>query len=860
MSISVSAPQFEHLPEALGIGVRAPRVSWRTTAPAGWCPTAYEIEVTRSDGSRTRSRKDSAESVLVPWPAAPLASRESASVRVRVWGDNGSPSEWSAPGRVEAGLLDPSDWSAAAVGAPWDEEAEELRRPTRVRRGFEAPEQIVAARLYVTAHGLYEVEINGRRVGTDALSPGWTVYRERLRYYTYDVTPHLHAGANVIGAWLGDGWYRGRLGFHGGYANLYGTDLTLIAQLEMTTADGVRHVVATDGSWRVQPSPILSSGLYEGEHYDARLDDPAWSSPAGSDTGWEPVQVTPIDPAVLVAPQGPPVRCTEEINPVEILTTPSGKTVLDFGQNFAGRLRLRLDAPEGTTVTLRHAEITQNGELETRPLRRATSTDVYVHGGGRAEWEPRFTMHGFRYAQIDGWPGSVEPGDVVARVYHTDMRRTGWFETSDPLLNRLHENVLWSMRSNFVDIPTDCPQRDERLGWTGDIQVFAPAATFLYDCSGMLTSWLRDVAVEQLDDGTVPWYVPVIPGGSQWTPIRPGAAWGDVAVLTPWTLYQRFGDVEVLRAQYDSAKAWVDLVARLAGPSRLWNSGYQLGDWLDPAAPPDDPAAGRTDPYLVATAYFAWSALHLAKIAGVLGRKEDATAYAALAEQIAQAFRAEYRTTDGRLTSDAQTAYALAIEFGLYGDVEERDRWGRRLAELVHEAGNRITTGFVGTPVVTDALTHAGQVDAAFDLLLETQCPSWLYTVRSGATTIWERWDSLMPDGKVNPGGMTSFNHYAFGAVADWMHRSLAGIEPTAPAYRSILFRPHPGGGLTFARAVHETPYGTASIEWRLDGGTMETVAVVPTGSDAVLELPDGSRRPLTSGTHCVRIPYSRDH
>lgn len=857
MSVTVDRPTFEHLPGALGIGLAEPRISWQTHAEPGWTPAAYEVEVVRDTGTDSTGRIDSSESVLVPWPSQPLRSRERAVVRVRVWGaGDARPSAWSEASAVEAGLLCPSDWVAQLVGPDWEERPESMRRPPRLRREFSVSETVRSARLYVTAHGLYEIEINGQRVGDDALSPGWTVYGERLRYYTYDVTSHLVPGSNGIGAWLSDGWYRGRIGFHGGSPNLYGDDIGLIAQLEIVTEDGASYTVTTDSEWSAQASPILASGLYEGEHYDARLDDAGWSSAGFDGPGWSRVAVRAHDPSVLVAPEGPPVRCTEELQPSKVITSPSGKTIIDFGQNVAGRLRLNVTAETGARVILRHAEILQDGELYTRPLRGAAATDIYVHAGDRAVWEPKFTIHGFRYAEVVGWQGDIEPGDITALVYHTDMQRTGWFETSNPLLNRLHENIRWSMRDNFVDIPTDCPQRDERLGWTGDIQVFAPAASFLYDCAGMLESWLRDVAVEQLPDGTVPWYVPVIPGGAEWTPIRPGAVWGDVAVLTPWTLYQRFGDEKVLADQYSSAKAWIDLVDRLAGPSHLWNSGFQLGDWLDPAAPPNDPADAKTDRYLVATAYFAWSALHLAKTAAILGRDEDAARYADLAADVQHAFRAEYVRADGLLTSDAQTAYALAIEFDLARDAAELALWGDRLCALVRGSGNRIATGFAGTPVVTDALTRTGHIAAAYDLLLEEGCPSWLYTVLSGGTTTWERWDSLRPDGTVNPGGMTSFNHYALGAVADWLHRSVAGIGPLEPGYRSILFQPRPGGGLTFASAAHETPYGFASIRWHLDGDTLTIRTTVPTGSSAILQLPDGTRQSLASGEHTATTAY----
>jgi len=858
--VTPSSPRFEHHREALGIGESTPRLSWKTVAGPGWRQSAYEIETTRESGVSSSGRIESSESVLVPWFGEPLSSRESVSVRVRVFGSDES-SDWSEPASVEAGLLEPSDWLAVPVAASWPEEPEsDVRRPPLVRREFTASGTVASARLYATAHGLYEVELNGTRVGDDALSPGWTVYGERLRYYTYDVTDLLVDGPNAIGSWLGDGWYRGRLGWRGGFRNLFGSDLSLIAQLEITYADGRTETIATDASWQASTGPIVAAGLYDGETYDARDEQAGWSSARFDASNWTPVTVGERNPATLVAPQGPPVRCTEEVSAVSVLTTPSGKKVLDLGQNLVGRLRIRVAGDAGETVTIRTSEVMQDGEIYTRPLREAKSTDVYtLSGNGTEEWEPRFTIHGFRYAEITGWPGDIDAavasGDIVARVYHTDMERTGWFDSSNAQVNRLHENVLWGMRGNFVDLPTDCPQRDERVGWTGDIQVFAPTASFLYDVSGMLSSWLRDVAVEQLPDGTIPWYVPVIPAHQMWTPIQPGAVWGDVAVLTPWVLYERFGDAGVLAAQYDSAQKWVDLVDRLAGDDHLWNEGFQLGDWLDPAAPPQDPADATTDRYLVATAYFAWSTQHLAQMAEVLGKPEDAAHYTQLAADIRAAFAAEYLLADGRMTSDAQTAYSLAIQFDLIEDAALRAAAGERLAQLVAEADNRIATGFAGTNLVSDALTRAGAIDTAYNLLLEEECPSWLYAVNKGATTIWERWDSILPDDTVNPGTMTSFNHYALGAVADWLHRVVAGIAPATPGYRTIQFAPQPGGGFTRASAEHETPYGRASIEWRVTDGTLEVDVVVPTGADAIVQLPGAEPFSIESGSHSFSQP-----
>jgi alpha-L-rhamnosidase len=846
----VSALAVEHHREPFGIGEQSPRLSWKTTAGPEWRQLAYQAEIVLDGAVHRTGWIESGDSVLVPWPFAPLASRARADVRVRVRGAEQVVSRWSRETRLETGLLQPADWTASAVSPAWPEPDGGPRRPPLMRKEFPVRAEVDRARLYVTAHGLYEVEINGARVGDHALAPGWTSYRHRLRYQAFDVTGHVRCGPNAIGAWLADGWYRGRLGFHGGHKNVYGDRLALLAQLEIVYRDGSVTTISTDYSWRAAHGPVIASGLLDGETYDAREEKPGWSSPGYDDYDWFPVDLVGRDPATLVAPLGPPVRCTEELVPISVTPLDADRILVDFGQNLVGRIRMTVDGPAGHTVTLRHAEVLQDGELCVRPLRDAVSTDRYtLRGGGAEVFEPRFTIHGFRYAEITGWRGGDPTRSLTARVYHTDMARTGWFECSNAQVNQLHENVLWSLRGNFVDLPTDCPQRDERLGWTGDIQVFAPTASFLYDCHGMLASWLRDLAAEQHPGGTVPWFVPEIPGGSQWTPARPGAGWGDVATLTPWDLYQASGDTGLLATQYDSAQRWVDLVSRLASPSGLWDIGYQLGDWLDPAAPPEDPGAGRTDRHLIATAYYAWSARHLAQIAGVLGRDQDEAGYRQLAQRVRQAFIDAYVLPEGTMTSDTQTAYAVALQFDLLPDAAVRKAAGERLAELVAAGGHTIQTGFIGTPLLAAALTAAGYLDDAYSLLLQQECPSWLYALKHDATTVWERWDSMLPDGTVNPGQMTSFNHYALGAIAQWLHATVAGLNAAAPGYRDVVFRPRPGGGITWAAAAHESPYGRVAIRWQVHARGIEVQTTVPAGTRARIEWPDGQVTVLPPGS-----------
>jgi alpha-L-rhamnosidase len=844
--------RFEYNAAALGIGVASPRMTWRAEgAPPGWTQSVYEVEATDEHGRPlwTSGRVASAECVLVAWPGPPLKARERQLVRVRVWGADGQASEWSQHSSLEAGLLSPGDWSARFISPDRDEDTSRMQPSPLLRREFDIGDEPVRARLYVTALGLYDVELNGVRVGDHVLAPGWTSYTHRLRYATFDVLSMLVPGRNAVGAILGDGWYRGRIGFPGVEGrNLYGDRLALLAQLEITCADGSTHTIATDETWRSAIGPVISSGIYEGETYDARREHDGRSRPAFDDSGWGAVRVIDRDLGTVVASPGPPVRRHEMLSPVEITRTPDGHALVDFGQNATGRLRINVRGDAGTTITMRHAELTMNGALCTEPLRTAEATDRYtLRGDGDEMWEPRFTFHGFRYAEIERWPGDLRPDDVRAVVCHSDMERIGWFECSDQLVNRLHENAVWSMKSNFLDIPTDCPQRDERLGWTGDLTVFSPAACFLFDVNGFLASWLRDLAADQDDEtGVVPIVIPALPAGGdasrrQGMMAMAQAVWGDAAVIVPSVLYERYGDDGVIEAQYDSMRRWVDAVDGLAGPGRLWNRGFQFADWLDPLAPADHPEQAMTDPHLVATAYFFRIASLVAEAAGLLHREDDRAQYAKLARAVRDAFVREYVTPNGRMASDSQTAYALALVFGLLDNEEQHARAGRRLASLVRRNGYRVGTGFVGTALVLDALCIAGDEDAAFRMLTERACPSWLYPVTMGATTIWERWDSLKPDGTLNSSAMTSFNHYALGSVVDWLHRRVGGLAPLAPGYRRFEVRPIVGGGgLTWAYARHRTPYGMASSSWRIEDDRVTLDVTVPPNTSARIAPPGG--------------------
>lgn len=715
---------------------------------------------------------------------------------------------------------------------------------------------VASATLLVSALGICEPTINGVAVSGELLTPGWTAYEWRLRYAEHDVTSLLTAPTVVLGLALGNGWYRGRLAWEGG-SKYYGEELAGFVELQVTFADGFEQLIVTDETWRAAAGASTANDLYNGQSIDARLRVDGWDEPGFDDAGWGAVHQVDVDLAKLQPYLAPPVIRQDEILPQRIWESPSGAVLVDYGQNLVGWIRATVTGPAGSTVTLRHAEVLEHDELGVRPLRTAEATDNFTLSGGDDTFEPTLTFHGFRYAEVTGWPGGIEalrPQDLVAVVISSDLKRIGHFESSVLDLNQLHQNVVWGMRGNFVDVPTDCPQRDERLGWTGDIAAFAPSAAYLYDSKDFLRDWLVDLGLEQEhQDGVVPFVVPDIlkyVGIPEiFEPLDSTAVWSDAAVWVPWSLWQAYGDVSVLEAQYDSMTSHVRRVAGILSPAGLWDTGFQFGDWLDPDAPPERAADAKADPHVVATACIFRSALIAADTAALLGRAEDAAEFRTLATHIRQAFNDAY-VSGGRITSDCTTVYTLAIVFGLL-DAADNISAGDRLAELVTESGFRISTGFAGTPFIMDALSSTGHLSEAGRLLLQRECPSWLYPVTMGATTIWERWDSMLPDGTINPGEMTSFNHYALGAVADWMHRVLGGLAPLEPGYRSILIAPQPIDGVDWVATSLETPFGLASVRWDRTASGITLRAVVPEGATATIRL-GGSEQVVGAGEHLL--------
>ncbi|KJK65254.1 alpha-L-rhamnosidase [Aspergillus parasiticus SU-1] len=864
--LAIAPPSAEQHPTGFGVGNATPRLSWRflntkEACPLGWEQASYEIQILRSQGSPIETYEVASDkSVLVPWPSSPLQSRESVQVRVRAHGTcikeaQAEPTNWSPWSTIECALLHRHDWKGLPIASLEAPPHDAPLRPVRFRKCFHisGTDAISRARLYITSLGVYRAFINGQVVGDQCMAPGWTSYRHRLNYQVFDVTDLLNpSGPNVIAVEVGEGWYATRLGFRGGRRKLYGDKLAVLAQLEVQSEQDKSFSLATDSTWTCHPSAILRSELYDGEVYDAREENPSWNSaPESKDSSWNPVQELEFPSATLVAPDAPPVRVTEEIKAVEVLHTPSGKTVVDFGQNLVGRLLVRcINKPEGERVTFTHAEVLEHGELGTRPLRAAKCRDEFISAGKEVtDWTPQHTFHGFRYVQVEGWTDQDPPllTNLVALVMHTDLTRSGWFQCSHPMVNQLHQNAWWSMRGNFLSIPTDCPQRDERLGWTGDIQVFCPSANFLYNTAGMLGHWLEDVAAEQLKEGNgcvPPFIVPNVISEELWPHHVPQAIWDDVVVLTPWILYLSYGDTDILRRQYASMLAWIDRGIQRA-PDGLWDPEvWQLGDWLDPTAPPVEPGDARTDGTLVADAYLVHVTSVMAQVSEVLGETADATRFQADSNRLKATFQDKYIARSGLLAGDTQTALSLALMYDLHATTDQAIEAANRLVRLVRQAKFRVATGFAGTPIIAHALTKTGHQQIAYRMLLEKSRPSWMYPITMGATTIWERWDSMLPDGSINPGEMTSFNHYALGSIINWLHYSVAGVRPIAPGWKQFRVEPIPGGSIDSAEVAYETPYGRIECRWAFDAAEdrFSLDLLVPPNSRALVILPSEER------------------
>jgi alpha-L-rhamnosidase len=862
--------RIEHGPRPLGTGFRHPRLSWRLP-PAAQGQLSYQVRATIDGTAQTAHPADAPEPFLRPWPFPALGSRSRVAWQVRVRSRAGW-SDWSAAHEFETGLLEPADWNGSRFIGTTDPDPlppRGQRGALYLRRRFAISEPPERARVYATAHGVYELHLDGTRIGDLELTPGFTAYRSHLEVQAYDITGLCGPGEHELIATVTDGWWRGATGaFH--LDQVYGTSLALLAQVEITGHAGTRRVIATGSGWQVTThGAITAADLMEGQRTDQAIPFPPAS-------GWQDAVVLGTPDARLTTSPAPATRRTGQYRPASVTRLDAGRQVVDLGANISGWARVdgSVLGPAGNTVRLRHGErLGEDGDVDTThlditlpglpPVSVGMTDEVVSAGPAAPVFEPRHTTHGFRYVSVTG-ARDVSPDDVTGVMVHTDMARTGWFSCSDERLNVLHEAVVLSFRGNACEIPTDCPQR-ERAGWTGDWQLFIPAAAFLYDVAGLSTRWLRDLAADQWDDGRVPNFVPdsIMRRTGRNAEITGSAGWGDAAVYVPHQVWQSYGDTEILARQYASMRSWVEFALGRAAAGRhparaaarpepaaheawLWDAGFHWGEWLEPGVDSFALLASGADMADVATAYLYRSTATLAQVAGLIGKAADARHYSAVAGKVRAAWQAEFVTAAGSVTPATQANLTRALAFGLIDD-QHRDHVAANLVTLIRAAGNHLGTGFLATPFLLPALADHGHLDVAYDLLLQASAPSWLHMTESGATTIWENWEGLDSDGK------GSLNHYSKGAVITFLHQYVAGLRPVPgiPAYREFEVRPCPGGGITAAEARLDTPYGPAGTAWRLDEqGTFTLDVDVAPGTRAHVTLPGGSTRACGPGTH----------
>ncbi len=870
----------EYLENPIGIDEALPRLSWWVQdARDGARQSGYRVRAATTREALSHpdladtGKVESDQQVHVELPKLSAKSRQRVWWDVQLWDEQGRAGRVSEPAFFEWGLLDRNEWKAQYVATSLEGTGRHSPAVPLLRREFELPREVTQARLYVTALGLHEVHINGRKASEDWLRPGWTEYRTRLAYQTYDVTALLRRGGNVIGAMLGDGWWCGHVGpLERGM--LYGPRPALLAQLEVTCSDGSRHLVCSDETWRWQEGPILGSDMLAGEEYDARKEQQGWSEAGFDASHWRAVRVEAWHEARLVASPAPPVRVVRELEPVADPVPAPGEwgqavRVYDFGQNLPGVVRLRVRGPRGCTIRLRYAEVVKpKGGVDVSNLRSARATDVYtLRGDPQGEvFTPRFTWHGFRYVELsvqNEWfketplRPALQPLDrnsVTALVLMSDLPQTGQFETDHALLNQLQSNIQWGQRGNFLEVPTDCPQRDERLGWTGDAQVFAPTAAFNMDVAAFFTKWMRDIDDAQLPDGGVPSVAPNLLGDYD-----SGPGWSDARVVIPWAMYQAYADRRMLERHYPSMRRWmqhhIDSAKdglRCYEGCHYWR-GY--GDWLALDGDGIDAMRNATPKDLIGTAYYAYALGIMIDVAQALGHHEDLALFRTRREEAAAAFRHHYFNAKGRCVIASQTSYLMALGFDLLPE-SMREEAMMRLVGLLKDRGNHLSTGFLGTPLLCPVLTKMGRLDLAYELLLKTDYPSWLYPVKLGATTMWERWNSWdLQKGFVEV-GMNSLNHYAYGAVGQWMVQTVGGLSPLEVGYKRVLFQPRPGGGLHRASVRFDSIHGPISSEWRIAEGRLALSLHLPANVTGRAVLPDGSSHDLSAGERTLSCEF----
>ena len=852
--MSVKNLLCENLTNPVGLDTKSPRFSWQLISEKrNVVQNAFEIKVLSGKTTVWNSSKLlSDQSVHVLYAGSPLESGKKYNWQVRVWDNEGQVSPWSDAATFQMGLLDGSGlptrlriasaeqgrqagWTAKWIEAGFAEDA--VNRPAQYfRKQFSLGKKIASATAYITAHGMYEAQINGRRVGDAYLSPGWTSYNKRLQYQVYDVTSLLNNGNNAVGVTLGNGWYRGFLAWNDN-KNIYGKKMGLLFQLNISYSDGSTATFNSDESWKSSTGAIRFSEIYHGETIDAREEKAGWSMANYNDAGWSAAKVASYSNENLLATYNEPVKKHEIFKPLKIFKTPAGEQVIDFGQNLVGWVMMKVKGNAGDEIIIHHAEVLdKKGNFYIENLRAAKATATYILKGNEEEnFEPHFTFFGFRYIKVEGYPGDLKPENFTAVALYSDMKPTGTFTSSSALINQLQHNIQWGQKGNFLDVPTDCPQRDERLGWTGDAQAFSRTAAFNFGVNNFFAKWLKDLEADQYATGSLPHVIPNVLG-----PNAGGSAgWADAATIIPWNMWLAYGDKKILEDQFSSMKAWVGYMEKNS-KDNLWNTGSHFGDWL--FFRPFDDNSGRsavTDKYLIAQCFFAHSTQLVINAAKVLNKKDDEEKFTLLLKKIKEAFMKEYVTTSGRLVSGTQTAYVLALNFDMLSEIL-RKQAAEKLAENIKSYGTHLTTGFLGTPYLCHVLTRFGYTDLAYELLLQETYPSWLYPVKMGATTIWERWNGIRPDSTFEPASMNSFNHYAYGAIGDWMYRVVAGLDmdEDGPGYKKITIQPHIGKGLSHASATLQTYYGVLSSSWKTENGNLTLDVEIPANTSATVYIP----------------------
>jgi len=848
-----------HRKNPVGTDVPQPRLSWKLKGSgSNIMQSAYSIRVATDPKFSASAivwqsgKTVSGESVLITYSGKELRPGQRYYWQVRVWDNQGRASKWSETAFWETGLMSPGNWKAK-----WIEIEEDTNRYSpspHFRKEFSVSKNISRAVVYITSHGLYELHLNGKKVGDQVLTPGWTSYGKRIQYQVYDVTGQVVKGENAVGAVLGDGWYRGTLAWGNNWA-IYGRRLGLLMQMKITFTDGSESLIITDDSWKSNnDGAIRMNDLYNGETYDATRKLTGWNLPGYDDSKWKAVR-TGLYKNNIIASEGAAIKKTGEIRPLKVFRSPKGSLLVDMGQNMVGWVRLKVTGPKGNAIKIRHAEVLDKyGEFYTTNLRAAKCELNYILAGtGEEIFEPRFTFMGFRFLEITGFPGNLTADNITGVVVHSDMPVTGTYESSNPLLNQLQHNIQWGQKGNFVDVPTDCPQRDERLGWTGDAQAFSRTAAYNFNVAAFFTKWLKDVALDQKADGAVPDVIPDVLNRQDAKTAAPSAGWGDVAVIVPWTMYQVYGDREFLENQYPSMKAWVEYIRKRSGDTFIWKGGSKYGDWLFYHPPVNNHSEpdGFTEHDFISTAFFAYSADLLARTARELGKTDDEKTYTDLFNKIKNVIVREYVTPAGRVGTNSQTSYVLALMFNLLPE-DLRPNAARYLVEDIKSRRNHLSTGFLGTPFLCHVLTQNGYNDVAYDLLLQETYPSWLYPVKMGATTIWERWDGQKTDSTFQDPGMNSFNHYAYGAIGDWMYRVSAGIDNASPGYKEIMIQPSLTKKLNFSKASFESPYGTIASGWERKDGKVFLNVKIPANTKATIWLPVNSAEKVKIGSKAL--------